>query len=68
MEDDFEHCVPVQSLSLVWLCDPMDFSTPGSPVLYYLLEFAQIHIHSVSDVNQPSHPLLPPSPPALNLS
>ena len=23
------------------LCDPMNFSTPGSPVLHYLSEFAQ---------------------------
>ena len=42
-------------------CDPMDFSTPGSPILQYLLEFAQTHVHWVSDVIQPSHPLLPPS-------
>ena len=27
----------------VWLCDSMNFSTPGSPVLPYLPEFAQIH-------------------------
>ena len=27
------------------LCDPMDFSTPGFPVLCYLLEFAQTHVH-----------------------
>ena len=27
------------------LCDPTDCSTPGFPVLRYLLEFAQIHIH-----------------------
>ena len=32
------------------------------------LEFAQTHIHWVSDVIQPSHPLLPPSPLAFNLS
>ena len=32
---------------------------PGSPVLHYLLEFAQIHVHSVGDAIQPSHPLLP---------
>ena len=42
--------------------------TPGSPVLHYLLEFAQIHVHLVVDAIQPSHPLLSPSPPALNLS
>ena len=26
------------------LCDPMDCSMPGLPVLHYLPEFAQIHI------------------------
>ena len=31
------------------LCDPMDCSMPGSPVLYYLPEFAQVHVHWVSD-------------------
>ena len=36
--------VVVQPLSHVQLCDPMDSSTPGSPVLHYLLEFAQIHV------------------------
>ena len=33
--------------------------TPGVP---------QTHVHQVSDAIQPSHPLLSPSPPALNLS
>ena len=28
----------VQSLSRVWLCDPMDRSTPGFPVHHQLLE------------------------------
>ena len=27
------------------LCDHVDCSTPGVPVLHYLLEFAQTHIH-----------------------
>ena len=27
------------------LCDPVDFSTPGSSVLHYLPKFAQIHVH-----------------------
>ena len=27
------------------LCDPKDCSTPGFPVLQYLPEFAQIHVH-----------------------
>ena len=26
-------------------CNPMDCSTPGLPVLHYLPEFAQIHVH-----------------------
>ena len=42
----------------------MDCSMPGFPVLYQLLEFAQIHVHWASDAIQPSHPLLPASPPA----
>ena len=50
------------------ICDPMDSSTPGFPVLHYLLEFVQIHVHWVGDAIQPSHPLSPPFPPALNLS
>ena len=47
----------IQSLSRVWLCNPMDCSTPGFPVLHYLLEFAQTHVHWVSDAIQPSYPL-----------
>ena len=27
------------------LCDPMDCSKPGFPVLHYLLEFDQTHVH-----------------------
>ena len=57
-------CSVTQSCSTLW--DPMDCSTSGFPVLYYLLEFA--HIHWVNNAILPSHPLLPPSPPALNLS
>ena len=41
------------------LCDPMDCSTPGFPVLYYVQEFAQTHVHSVSDAIRPSHSLPP---------
>ena len=33
----------------------MDCSTPGFPVLYYLPELAQTHVHWVRDVIQPSH-------------
>ena len=50
------------------LCNPMDCSTPGFPVLHYLPEFAQIHVHCISDAIQPSHPLSPSSPTAFNLS
>ena len=35
---------------------------PGFPVLYYLQEFAQTHVHGVDDAIQPSHPLTSPSP------
>ena len=60
--------VIVQSLSHIWLCNPMDCSIPGFPVLHYLLEFAHTHVHWVGDAIQQSHPLTPFSPPALNLS
>ena len=58
----------VQSLSCVWLCDPMNCSMPASSVLPYLPDFAQTHVHWVSDAIQPFQPLLPPSPPALSIS
>ena len=45
----------------------MDCSMPRFPVLYHLLEFAQTHVHWVSDAIQPSCPLSSPSP-AFNLS
>ena len=46
------------------LWDTMDCSTPGFPTLHYLSELAQTHVHWVGDAIQPSHPLLPSSPPA----
>ena len=49
------------------LCDRMDCSMTGFPVLHYLLEFAQTHVYWVHFVIQPSQPLLPPSLLALNL-
>ena len=51
--------VVFQLLSCVWLCDPMDHSTPGFLLLHYLPEFAQTHVHWVSDLIQSSHPLSP---------
>ena len=44
------------------LCDLMDCSTPGFPVLHYFLQFAQTHVHWAGDAIQPSYPLLSPSP------
>ena len=46
------------TLSCPALCNSMDCSTPGFPVLPHLLEFAQTHVHRVSDATQPSCPLL----------
>ena len=37
--------VVVQSLSPVQLCSFMEYSMPGSSVLHYLSEFAQIYVH-----------------------
>ena len=51
-------------------CDPVDCSMPGFPVLHYLPEFAQTHIHRVNDAHltiRPSAHLSSPSP-ALKLS
>ena len=60
--------IPSCYCSVAQLCltaTPKDCSTPGSSVLHYLLEFAQIRVHRVSDAIQPSHPLSSPSPPCL---
>ena len=62
------YVVVVQSLSHVRFYDTMARSTQDCPALYYLPESVQIHIHWVDDAVQPSNPLLPPSPSALNHS
>ena len=54
--------------SCLTICNPMDCSLPAFPVLHYPSKFAQTHVHWVNDAIQPSHPLLPTSPPVLNLS
>ena len=59
-------CVLVTQ-SCLTLCDLMDWSMPGIPVLHHLSELAQTHVHRVSDAIQPSHPLSSASP-ALSLS
>ena len=53
----FTCCSAAQSC--LTLCNPMDCSTPGFPVLHHLLEFAQTHIRWVGDAIQPSHPVTP---------
>ena len=58
----FSHSVVSDSL---W---PMDYSTPGFPVLHLLLELAQTRVHWIGDAIQPSGLLLAPSPPAFYLS
>ena len=50
------------------LCNPMDCSMPGLPVLHSLPEFAQINVHWLGDAIQPSRPLSTPSPSALSIS
>ena len=47
-------------LSVMSLCNPMRGS--------YFPEFAETHVHWLSRAIQPSHPLLPPSPPDFSLS
>ena len=51
--------------SYLTLCHSMDYSMPGFPVYHQLLEFAQTHVHRVSDAIQPSHPLSRPSLPSI---
>ena len=48
--------VQFSSVTQLWtiLCNPMDCNTPGLPVHHHLLEFAQTHVHWVSDAFQPS--------------
>ena len=49
------HCHSVAKTCLT-LCDPMDCSTPGFPILHHLPEPAQTRVHWVRDAIQPSHP------------
>ena len=54
--------------SCLTLCNSMDCSMPGFPVLHHLLEFTLTHVHWVGDAIQPSHPLSSPSPPCLGFA
>ena len=49
-------CCSVTRLCLTF-CNLTDGSTLGFPVLHYLLEFAQNHVHGVGDAIQRAHPL-----------
>ena len=62
------HILSFSHKSCPTVCDPMDRSTSGLPVSHHLPEFAQTHVHWSGGAILLSHPLLPPSPPALNLS
>ena len=44
------------------LCDSTDCCRPGLPVHHQIPSLTQTHVHGVSDVIQPSHPLSTPSP------
>ena len=57
-------CCCLVAQSCPTLCDPMECSTPGFPVLHRLTELAQTHVHWAGDAIQTSHPLSFPSPPA----
>ena len=52
-------CYWVAQLCLT-LCSPMNCSISGFSVLHYLLEFAQTHVHGVSDTIQPSQSSVAP--------
>ena len=61
------HCLVAQPLSCSYSATPWT-AARQAPVHHHLPESAQTHVHWVGDAIQPSHPLLSPSPPALNLS
>ena len=58
----FNHSVVTDSLQ------PHEQQHARPPVQHQLPEFTQTQVHWVGDAIQPSHLLLSPSPPALNLS
>ena len=55
-------CCCLVTKSCPTLSDPMVCSVPGSSVLHYHPEIAQVHIHGVSNAIEPFHTLLPPPP------
>ena len=64
-----QHCCCCQSPSGVqFFVIPWTGSTPCLPVPHYLPEFAQVHVHCISDAVHSCHPMVPAPPSALNLS
>ena len=61
------HCCCSLIKSYPTLGNPTVCSIPGSPVLHYLLEFAQTHVHWVSDAYLTISSSAAPSPFAFNL-
>ena len=57
-------CSVTQLCPTLW--DSKDCNTPGLPVPRHLPEFAQVHVHCISDATQPPHPLTPSSLSAFN--
>ena len=68
---DSKQCSSVQFSSVTQLCptlQPHESQHTRPPCPSPTPEFTQTHVHRVSDVIQPSHPLSSPSPPAPNPS
>ena len=51
------NCCCSVTQSCLTLCNPMNCSMPGFPVLHHLLEPAQTHVHWVHDAIQPPCPM-----------
>ena len=60
-------CCDSATQSCPTLCNPVDCSMSGFPVLPHLPEFAQTPVHWVDSAVQPAHLPSSPSPHALNL-
>ena len=54
----WHYCCCSVAQSYLTLCNSMDCSTSGFPVLHCLLEFAQVHVHWVSAVMISHHLIL----------
>ena len=47
-------CCCLVAQSWLTLCNPMECSTPGFPVLHHLPKFAQVHVHGIGDFSNES--------------